>query len=93
MGGFALLFGILTRVAALGEIIIQLGAVWTVTAARGFSFAHGGGAEFNVALIAMCLALVLAGPGTLAVDNVVFTRRAPAPPATAPPAAAQPTGV
>jgi len=74
LGGFALLFGLLTRVAAVGLLVIQVGAILTVTAARGFSFVAGGGYEYNVALIAMCLALVFAGGGPLAVDNVIFTR-------------------
>jgi uncharacterized membrane protein YphA (DoxX/SURF4 family) len=46
-----------------------------VTFARSFSFAEGGGYEFNVALIAMCLALVLSGGGLLSVD--ALTRRKP----------------
>jgi uncharacterized membrane protein YphA (DoxX/SURF4 family) len=73
LGGVALLVGLLTRVAALGLIIIQLGAIATVTAGKGFSFAAGGGYEYNIALIAMCLALVIMGGGTWAVDR--FFRR------------------
>jgi uncharacterized membrane protein YphA (DoxX/SURF4 family) len=69
LGGIALLVGLLTRVAALGLIIIQIGAIATVTAGKGFSFAAGGGYEYNVALIAMCLALVIMGGGTWAVDR------------------------
>jgi uncharacterized membrane protein YphA (DoxX/SURF4 family) len=73
LGGIALLFGILTRVAALGLIVIQIGAIWTVTALQGFSVAQGGGYEYNIALIAMCLALVVMGGGTWAADR--FFRR------------------
>jgi uncharacterized membrane protein YphA (DoxX/SURF4 family) len=73
LGGIALLLGLLTRVAALGLIIIQVGAIWTVTGMKGFSLAQGGGYEYNLALIAMCLALVVVGGGTLAVDR--FFRR------------------
>jgi len=74
LGGFALLFGLLTRVAAVGLLIIQAGAILTVTAARGFSFVRGGGYEYNLALIAMCLTVLLVGGGPFAVDNVVFKR-------------------
>ena len=76
LGGFALLFGILTRLAAVGLLIIQVGAILTVTAARGFSFAAGGGFEYNIALIAMCVALVLTGGGAFSVDAMVFRRGA-----------------
>jgi uncharacterized membrane protein YphA (DoxX/SURF4 family) len=69
LGGIALLLGLLTRVAALGLIIIQVGAIATVTAGKGFSVNAGGGYEYNIALIAMCLALVIMGGGTWAVDR------------------------
>jgi uncharacterized membrane protein YphA (DoxX/SURF4 family) len=73
LGGVALLVGLLTRVAALGLIVIQVGAIWTVTGMQGFRVAQGGGYEYNLALIAMCLALVVMGGGTCAVDR--FFRR------------------
>jgi putative oxidoreductase len=87
IGGLALLLGFLTRVAALGIIVIQLGAIWTVTWAKGFSLGtldNEGGFQFNLALIAMCLALALIGGGALSVDRLLFRRRkrhaaAPAP--------------
>ncbi|HKB36966.1 MAG TPA: DoxX family protein [Gemmataceae bacterium] len=74
LGGFALLFGILTRLVAVGLIVIQVGAILTVTAARGFSFANGGGYEYNIALIAMCVTLLLLGGGAWAADNFIFSR-------------------
>jgi uncharacterized membrane protein YphA (DoxX/SURF4 family) len=86
LGGFALLLGILTRLAAVGLLVIQAGAIYTVTLAVGFSPEDGGGYEYNVALIAMCLALVLTGGGALAVDNLLRRRREArrqAPPAAA----------
>jgi uncharacterized membrane protein YphA (DoxX/SURF4 family) len=73
LGGIALLVGILTRLAALGLIVIQVGAIWTVTGMHGFSVTRGGGYEYNIALIAMCLALVVMGGGTWAADR--FFRR------------------
>jgi uncharacterized membrane protein YphA (DoxX/SURF4 family) len=75
LGGAALLLGVLTRLAALGLVIIQVGAILTVTAARGFSAAAGVGAEYNVALIAMCLALILTGGGPCSVDGILRRRR------------------
>ena len=43
LGGLALAIGMLTRLASLGLILIQLGAIYLVTAPRGFSFERGGG--------------------------------------------------
>jgi uncharacterized membrane protein YphA (DoxX/SURF4 family) len=74
LGGIALLLGLLTRVAAFGLAIIQIGAIATVTGFRGFSLAGGGGYEYNLALLAMCFALVLMGPGMIAVDRLVLPR-------------------
>ena len=81
LGGVALLLGMLTRVAALGLIVIQVGAIATVTAGKGFSFTEGGGYEYNIALVAMCLTLVVLGGGTWAVDR--FFRRSTSKPAAA----------
>jgi len=75
VGGFAMLLGLLTRLAALGLLVIQVGAVYLVTAEKGFSFARGGGYEYNLVLLAMCLALVLMGGGALSVDRLLTLRR------------------
>lgn len=75
LGGLALAAGMLTRLAALGLIIIQIGAVVLVTAPRGFVFAKGGGYEYNMALIAMCLALLILGAGKWSVDALLLAQR------------------
>jgi putative oxidoreductase len=75
LGGIALLVGLLTRLAAVGLIIIQVGAIWLVTAPRGFSFDKGGGYEYNLALVAMCLALLILGAGALSVDELLARQR------------------
>ena len=69
----------LTRWAALGLIVIQIGAIYLVTWAQGFTSLQGGGYGYNVALIAMLVALVLAGGGALALDRLLpWGRRATA---------------
>jgi uncharacterized membrane protein YphA (DoxX/SURF4 family) len=70
LGGVALLVGFLTRWAALGLVAIQSGAIYMVTWAEGFSSLQGGGYAYNIALIAMLLALALAGGGALAADRL-----------------------
>ena len=77
LGGAAILLGLLTRLAALGLVIIQIGAISVVTAEKGFSFAQGGGYEYNVVLLAACVTLVLLGGGALAVDCLLGARTNP----------------
>ena len=74
-GGVALILGFLTRLAALGLVVIQMGAIYTVTWGIGFSLVHGGGYEYNVALIAMCLAVFLLGGGYFSLDWLALRRR------------------
>jgi putative oxidoreductase len=75
IGGIALLVGLLTRLSAAAMIAIQVGAIATVTWARGFSFAAGGGYEYNLALLGMCVALLLTGGGYYSVDRCLTGRR------------------
>jgi uncharacterized membrane protein YphA (DoxX/SURF4 family) len=75
LGGLALLAGMLTRLASLGLILIQIGAVVLVTAPRGFALDVGGGSEYNLALIAMCLSLVVLGAGSWSVDAQLLEQR------------------
>jgi putative oxidoreductase len=107
--GVALLLGIVSRVAALGVIVIQLGAIWLVTGVEDFAKIQYGstmqgfnhvspGYEYNVTLILVSVALILLGSGRWSLDWCLFGRKtatsAAAPPAPAPtPAATAPTGV
>lgn len=74
LGGGLLLIGFLTRFAAAVLIVIQIGAIATVTSFRGFSSPEGLGYEYNLALVAMCLAVALAGAGTCSVDGWLWSR-------------------
>ena len=73
VGGIALAVGFLTRLAALGLAIIMGGAIYTIHAQNGFSL-KGGGFEYNFALLVLCAALIVGGPGNLAIDRF-FRRR------------------
>jgi uncharacterized membrane protein YphA (DoxX/SURF4 family) len=74
VGGVCLLLGVLTRLWAILMIAVQVGAIWTFTLAQGFASPRGG-YEFNLALIAMCLALLVAGGGVWSIDHYWWTRR------------------
>jgi len=104
VGGIALGVGLLTRLAALGLGIIQLGAVALITGSRDFIFigheigsspsGHGFsfrtvGFEYNAALMMMCLTLIILGSGRLSIDYLIFGRRRITPP-VAPPETAPP---
>ncbi len=81
LGGIALLFGLLTRLAALGIMIDMIGAIATVHGKNGFFInwflkpGVGHGYEYNLALISMSLALILGGSGPLAVDNFCCNKK------------------
>jgi putative oxidoreductase len=65
-GGLLLLLGALTDVAGLLIAIDMLGAIVIVHAKHGFSVSDGG-VEWPLALLAMAVAVALAGPGRFAV--------------------------
>jgi putative oxidoreductase len=74
-GGLAVLTGCLTRLAALGLAVIMIVAIVKVHWAGGFFLnlncvpGVGQGFEFNLALLAMALGLVISGPGYLSIDR------------------------
>jgi uncharacterized membrane protein YphA (DoxX/SURF4 family) len=77
LGGILLLFGFGSRLAAVWLIIIQAGAIYTVTGMRGFSVAEGGGYEYNVVLLAMCLAVLCLGSGPFSLSRALSKKRTP----------------
>jgi putative oxidoreductase len=77
LGGVAVALGILTRYAAIGLIIIMIGAIVTVHGKHGFS--GPGGYEYNFVIILVAGALALSGPGTFSLDRVISLKmRGPA---------------
>jgi putative oxidoreductase len=74
VGGLAVAIGLLTRLAAGGLALIMLGAIATLTGANGFSLKDQG-FEYNFAILVICAALILIGPGNLALDRFVRMRR------------------
>jgi putative oxidoreductase len=78
LGGLAMLAGFLVRPAAVGIIVVMLVAVAKVHARNGFfiNFAgtpgKGHGYEFNFALIAMALSILIGGAGVLSIDRAIW---------------------
>jgi len=76
-GGLALIAGLLARPAAAGLILVMLVAIAKVHGRNGFflNFAmapgKGHGYEFNLALIAMALSILVGGAGALSIDRLI----------------------
>ena len=76
-GGIALLLGLLTQLAALGIGIVMLVAMFMVHIPKGDPFVgHGGGSwEPAADYLAMMIALMLRGAGSLSLDALLFKRK------------------
>ncbi|OLB07185.1 MAG: hypothetical protein AUH14_04090 [Candidatus Rokubacteria bacterium 13_2_20CM_69_15_1] len=76
-GGLAMILGFLARPAALGLIVVMLVAIKKVHARHGlflnWSLAQGKGHgyEFNLALIAMALSILIGGAGCVSIDRLI----------------------
>ena len=77
-GGLAVFVGVLTRLAALGLIVVMLVAIAKVHGRNGFFLnmslqpGRGHGFEFNFALLGMALALLVGGGGAQSVDRLIL---------------------
>ena len=67
LGGMGVLFGLLTRWAALGLTSTMVVAIALVHGKNGLM--GPGGFEYNLALIALSLALVFWGPGKISLEG------------------------
>ncbi|MGW1408369.1 DoxX family protein [Streptomyces sp. NPDC002403] len=68
LGGLGLALGLLTPLASAALIGVMINAMATVTAAHGL-WATEGGAEYNVCIAAVALAVAAIGPGRFALDR------------------------
>lgn len=75
LGGLALVFGLLTRLASLGLAIDMLGAILLVHLKNGF-FMQNSGYEYALTLLGASLALMFTGAGAYSLDAVIAGRRA-----------------
>lgn len=72
-GGLSLLFGLLSRLAALALIVEMIGAVLTVHIHVGFFMnwtgqQKGEGFEYHLITIALALLILVRGAGALSID-------------------------
>lgn len=89
-GGLFLLMGLLTRLSALGVALVMVGAIWLdqigpaiqsgqtvlgfLPSRPAFDPEAWRPLFFQFTLLMSALAVVFAGPGTLAIDNILFGR-------------------
>ena len=84
-GGALLAIGFVTRIAALVQIPILVGAVFIVHRSEGL-LANGQSLEFSALVLFLLLVFLVGGAGRISVDHYVFGARPPAMPESAPPA-------
>ena len=72
-GGLALVFGLLTRPAALVSAFTMLIAIFSVHISNGL-FMSNNGYEYALTLFAVTVALAIQGGGALSVDRVLAER-------------------
>jgi putative oxidoreductase len=70
IGGLAILFGILTRIASGLFIIEMIGVVVVAKLSKGFV----GGYELELLIMAICISLFITGPGRISIEYEVLRR-------------------
>lgn len=74
-GGLGLMFGLLTRLAALGPVCTMLVAILTVHVSHGL-LAKNGGFEYPLLLLLVSGFFALNGPGRVSLDALLARRAA-----------------
>ena len=64
-GGLALIFGVLTQLAAIGLAVIMLGAIYYKMKVWKKKFSEAGGWEMDLLLLAACLVILFSGGGAI----------------------------
>jgi putative oxidoreductase len=70
IGGFAILSGILTRIAAGLVVLEMIGSTLDVKLSKGFI----GGYELDLLIMAICISLFITGPGRISIEYEVIKR-------------------
>ena len=80
-GGILIGVGLLSRVWALGLVVVMIVAVATVHAPNGFDLRNQG-YEYNFTLGLCALAILIGGPGAFSLDRLIRSRKSKPPTAT-----------
>lgn len=74
LGGVAAITGFLTQLAAIGFVIIMLGAINLKARQLHRSFTGDGGWELDYVILSAAIALVILGAGGISIDRALFGR-------------------
>lgn len=69
-GGLGLIFGLLTRVAAIGIACVMIAAIAMVHAPNGFFMATNG-FEYNLLILSVSFVLIARGAGAWSLDRLI----------------------
>jgi putative oxidoreductase len=81
LGSLGLIFGLATRLCALGVLAVMAGAVWMVHLDNGFFMnwnatpQQGEGFEYHILAMGMATALVILGGGYYSLDRMLRERK------------------
>ena len=70
IGGVLLIAGVLTRITGSIFAVILLGAIFHIRWENGF-FVSKGGWEWDLVMLAVVLAIIVAGPGRISISHLV----------------------
>lgn len=73
LGGAALILGFLTQLAAIGLSVIMLGALYYKIKIWNKKFTDPNGWELDLIILAVNIALLIFGAGSLSLDRTLFT--------------------
>lgn len=71
-GSILMFAGFLTRVAAFGQVVVMLVAIFKVQLHNGLlGTAHGAGYSFTLALLALAFLILVKGAGAVSIDRLI----------------------
>ncbi|XYU18286.1 DoxX family protein [Bacillus pumilus] len=70
-GGLLLALGLLTPLASILIIAAMVAAIITVTGRNGYWITNNG-AEYNMLIIFVAIAIIIVGPGIYSLDHILF---------------------
>ncbi len=74
LGGLGVLFGVLSRLASVGLLLIMLGAIFTVHLKNGYSI-QSQGFEYALTLALLALLITVVGPARWMLGKYVFPKQ------------------
>ena len=74
LGGLGVLFGVLSRIASAGLMLIMLGAIFIVHLPNGYN-SQKGGFEYALTLALLALVIIIVGPARWMLGKYIFPKQ------------------